>query len=82
MSNRPTNAQLTESMRELKLRVPEPLYHHVWRLIYEIEALQKENERLQHAGLEEAIEEAFGERMEINAKKYAEIIRSRMEESQ
>ncbi|WP_459198759.1 hypothetical protein [Bacillus subtilis] len=40
--NRPSPYELNESMSKLKLGVPEELYHHVWRLIYEIEALRKE----------------------------------------
>ncbi|RUS01062.1 hypothetical protein [Bacillus velezensis] len=39
---RPTPYELNESIAALKLGVPEHLYHHVWSLIYEIEALREE----------------------------------------
>ncbi|WP_257008619.1 hypothetical protein [Bacillus velezensis] len=39
---RPTPNELNESISALKLGVPEKLYHHVWQLIYEIEALHEE----------------------------------------
>ncbi|MFI8649492.1 hypothetical protein [Bacillus sp. hwrm1] len=39
---RPTPYELNESIAALKLGVPKHLYHHVWRLIYEIEALHEE----------------------------------------
>ncbi|SIR93142.1 hypothetical protein [Bacillus velezensis] len=39
---RPTPYELNEAIAALKLGVPEHLYHHVWSLIYEIEALCEE----------------------------------------
>lgn len=48
MTNRPTSEQLTESIEMLKQSATTKQYHHVWRLIYEIEALKKEVERLRN----------------------------------
>ncbi|AWD87910.1 MULTISPECIES: hypothetical protein [Bacillus] len=42
---RPAPYELNDSIAALKLGVPEHLYHHVWCLIYEIEALQEEATR-------------------------------------
>lgn len=42
---RPTPYELNESISALQLGVPEHLYHHVWRLLYEIEALREEVRR-------------------------------------
>lgn len=40
MINRPTPVRLAEAKRKLTEGVPEHLYHHVWALIYEIDALK------------------------------------------
>ncbi|MED1228337.1 hypothetical protein P4T89_12480 [Bacillus nakamurai] len=39
---RPTEAELGVAIDKLRTGVPEELYHHVWTLIYEIDALREE----------------------------------------
>lgn len=58
MTNRPTPARFAEAKRKLTAHVPEELYHFVWDLLYEIDAL---NATIEEIELQRRADEAFEE---------------------